>query len=683
MVQAVLDRVLITCLYHFAESRGDRDDGVIKGGRMMTFPTRQPPLEPVRSRTLILRAAAATVIFTVAALTLTVELPAAAGASAVTADTSGAPSVRVSGNQLIDGSGNPIRLIGVDHSGSEYACVDGAGFFSPTNSDTPAAIATMKSWDINAVRVPLNEDCWLGINMPYPQYGGAAYQSAIVNYVNDLNAAGLVVILDLHWSAPGTETAVGQAVAADESHAPAFWSSVAGTFKGDPGVVFDLFNEPQNVPFTCLVSGGCTVDGFEVAGYDQLISDVRSTGATNVIMVAGTNYATDPVGFETDMPYDPLGQLAISVHVYSFNADNTPSSWDQWLTLMQKVPFVTGELGENDCTSNFIDAYMTWADAHDVSYLAWSFNVGACDSPSLITDDNGDPTPYGAGYKAHLAALAAIGPPGSAPPPGSAGQTGSGQTGQTVPATGITSLLPSLSGDGYAEIADNGAVVPFGDAIDFGSMAGIPLEPTGGRGDDHLQRRGLLAGGLGRGHLQLRGRRLLRLHGWSSPQPADRGHGRGTQRRGLLGGGVRRGHLQLRRRQLLRLDGRSSPQPADRGHGVDAQRRGLLVGGPDGGIFSFGDAGFYGSMGGHPLNQPIVGMASTPNGGGYWLVAHDGGIFSFGDAGFYGSMGGHPLNQPIVGMAAAPNGGGYWEVASDGGIFSFGDAPYEGSIPGL
>jgi hypothetical protein len=76
-------------------------------------------------------------------------------------------------------------------------------------------------------------------------------------------------------------------------------------------------------------------------------------------------------------------------------------------------------------------------------------------------------------------------------------------------------------------------------------------------------------------------------------------------------------------------------------------------------------------------------MASTPNGGGYWLVARDGGIFSFGDAAFYGSMGGRPLNQPIVGMASTPNGGGYWLVASDGGIFSIGDAPYEGSIPGL
>jgi hypothetical protein len=102
----------------------------------------------------------------------------------------------------------------------------------------------------------------------------------------------------------------------------------------------------------------------------------------------------------------------------------------------------------------------------------------------------------------------------------------------------------------------------------------------------------------------------------------------------------------------------------------------------DGGIFSFGDAGFHGSMGGKPLNQPIVGIASTPDGNGYWEVASDGGIFSFGDAGFHGSMGGTRLNQPIVGIASTPDGNGYWEVASDGGIFSFGDAGFDGSMGG-
>ncbi len=102
----------------------------------------------------------------------------------------------------------------------------------------------------------------------------------------------------------------------------------------------------------------------------------------------------------------------------------------------------------------------------------------------------------------------------------------------------------------------------------------------------------------------------------------------------------------------------------------------------DGGVFSFGNANFYGSMGGQPLNKPIVGIAPTPDGNGYWEVASDGGVFSFGNANFYGSMGGQPLNASIVGIAPTPDGKGYWEVASDGGVFSFGDAQFYGSMGG-
>ncbi len=102
----------------------------------------------------------------------------------------------------------------------------------------------------------------------------------------------------------------------------------------------------------------------------------------------------------------------------------------------------------------------------------------------------------------------------------------------------------------------------------------------------------------------------------------------------------------------------------------------------DGGVFNYGDASFHGSTGAMRLNRPIVGMAPTPDGNGYWLVASDGGIFSFGDAGYYGSTGALHLNEPIVGMAPTPDGGGYWLLASDGGVFTFGDAGYYGSTAG-
>ena len=109
---------------------------------------------------------------------------------------------------------------------------------------------------------------------------------------------------------------------------------------------------------------------------------------------------------------------------------------------------------------------------------------------------------------------------------------------------------------------------------------------------------------------------------------------------------------------------------------------GYWVAAADGGVFAYGDAAFEGSAGGIDLNAPVVGMAATPDGHGYWLIASDGGVFAYGNAAFEGSAGGMDLNAPVVGMAATPDGGGYWLVASDGGVFAYGDAVYAGSMGG-
>jgi hypothetical protein len=125
-----------------------------------------------------------------------------------------------------------------------------------------------------------------------------------------------------------------------------------------------------------------------------------------------------------------------------------------------------------------------------------------------------------------------------------------------------------------------------------------------------------------------------------------------------------------------------------------ATPHGYWLVGSDGGIFSFGSAGFHGSMGGIRLQRPVVGIAPTADWGGYWLDASDGGVFSFGDTQFYGSIPGlglhpagsglpHSLNAPIVGMVPSHDQGGYLMVASDGGVFAFGDARFAGSCPGI
>ena len=123
----------------------------------------------------------------------------------------------------------------------------------------------------------------------------------------------------------------------------------------------------------------------------------------------------------------------------------------------------------------------------------------------------------------------------------------------------------------------------------------------------------------------------------------------------------------------------TSPAHALATTGTANPASGLWLVAADGGIYTYGDAPYYGSTGGEALNKYIVAMAATPDGKGYWLVASDGGVFAFGDAAFYGSTGSLKLNKPIVAMAATPDGKGYWLVASDGGVFAFGDADFYGS----
>jgi len=113
-----------------------------------------------------------------------------------------------------------------------------------------------------------------------------------------------------------------------------------------------------------------------------------------------------------------------------------------------------------------------------------------------------------------------------------------------------------------------------------------------------------------------------------------------------------------------------------------ADGKGYWIVDSDGGVFAFGDAVFYGSMGGRSLNAPVVGMARAPGAAGYWLAAADGGVFAFGAAAYGGSMGGTRLNDPVVGMAADPDGSGYWLAGRDGGVFALGGAPFLGSAAG-
>jgi endoglucanase len=344
------------------------------------------------------------------------------------ANSGGGPAAQlhVSGNKLLDANGQQVILRGVNRSGAEYSCVNGTGIFDGEMDQ--AAINAMKSWGINAVRMPLNEACWNGESYVNSQFSGANYQNAIKSEVALMNASGLDVILDLHWT-DGTYTgnsagcssaqAVCQKPMPDSAQAIPFWSSVAAAFKGNDAVIFDLFNEPYasradnnntTEGWQCWETGSpCTGINYPVAGMQQMVTAVRNAGANNVIMLGGEEYSNDLTDWLQFEPTDPDHNLVASWHSYNFNTCNSQSCWtSQVAPVIAQVPVIAGEIGENDCSGSYINPLTTWLDSENTSYLAWAWNADfQCSSgPGLVTDYvPGTPTAYGSAYKAHLASL--------------------------------------------------------------------------------------------------------------------------------------------------------------------------------------------------------------------------------------------------------------------------------------
>ncbi|MFF5234681.1 cellulase family glycosylhydrolase [Dactylosporangium sp. NPDC000521] len=334
-----------------------------------------------------------------------------------------APALHVTGNHLVTAAGATYRLLGVNRASAEFACVQGKGLWDSPQPDQ-ATVDAMKAWNIHAVRIPLNEDCWLGT---FGTPSGATYQQGVKDYVDLLVANGITPIVEMHWnhgvytgnaSACADANATCQKPMPDAQYGPAFWTSVATMFKANNAVVFDLFNEPYpdaannfsdaTAAWKCLRDGGtCAGIGYQVAGMQSLLNAVRATGATNVVMVAGLTWTNDLTQWLTYKPTDPTGNLMASWHTYNFNGCVTTACWDSQIgTVAAQVPVVAGEIGQNTCAHDYIDQVMAWADAHGVGYLAWTWNPwGVCSSQGnvLITDYAGTPTStFGEAFKAHL-----------------------------------------------------------------------------------------------------------------------------------------------------------------------------------------------------------------------------------------------------------------------------------------
>lgn len=343
--------------------------------------------------------------------------------------------LHVSGNKIVNGSNEVVRLIGVNRSGTEYACLYDQLGDGPYNQ---ALIDAMKTWGFNAIRVPLNEHCWLGRNGVSPSVSGENYRVFVENFVNLAVSNNMAVILDLHWAHYGSTLADSLTPMPNHDHSVDFWVSVANRFKNNSAVIFDLYNEPYPRnnedpdpyydPAGAEEAWGCWRDGdnvnyptnydddfhndnncrytflwdnygnwieYEIAGMQDLLDAVRSTGATNIVIASGIQYASSLSLWLDYKPNDPTGNLVAGWHEYPNGVCDSPSQcWNTTiLEVAAEAPIIVGEYGDTNCTTDSLDVLLPFLESAELSYLAWTWNTWGCENHQLMEDYlDGTPT---------------------------------------------------------------------------------------------------------------------------------------------------------------------------------------------------------------------------------------------------------------------------------------------------
>ena len=317
-----------------------------------------------------------------------------------------------------------FRLTGVNCSGLEYSP---GGFGAPSGygGDIKQTITgAVNTWKANIVRIPLSQDYWFG-------NGGAnqtTYRNIVDGAIATATSLNCYVELDLQWSGTGTwGTATGQQSMPD-SNARAFWHDVAGRYANNPGVIFDLFNEPYTTSWTIWKNGGTASEGFSTPGFQQLVKDVRDTGAKNIISVGGLGYSWNMTGVQANALTDTnTGNtltgygIMYEAHIYDNKGGTTEASkialWNSNVTVAVTAGFcvMMGEFGPGSgqdasgCTP-FESDLLSWINGNNTaSYtynaMAWNFSTEA--SPCLLSSWSGFTATacHGAQVKSWLAAI--------------------------------------------------------------------------------------------------------------------------------------------------------------------------------------------------------------------------------------------------------------------------------------
>lgn len=366
------------------------------------------------------------------------------------------PAIHVDGNRLLNERGQAIQLRGVSLMGMEYIAIKGLNPDNPNHSVVDSTWAALHRWRINAVRIPLNEDSYLGLKCVAPFTGpaykkagvirdadpGHNYKSTLKKMVDRATRQGLYVILDLSWSAPNdaqnqvgtisTQCATDMNPLPDADNAIDFWKQVASAYRDYPNVMFELFNDPyidqwqyfagDDVAAWKALRDGAIVDSYlplwptherhtwQSAGMQKLVDAVRRTGATNVILLGGLARSSDLDMWLKYKPIDPLGQTAAAWHAFpsdKYKWDNPcyshPGSRcdDRAYAIAKNImdanyPVVVTEFGDMNADGTtgapFASALLPHLDALGISYLGWAFTVSTLSTNRLIKDNFGTPT---------------------------------------------------------------------------------------------------------------------------------------------------------------------------------------------------------------------------------------------------------------------------------------------------
>ena len=339
--------------------------------------------------------------------------------------TPGLQSVKVRGCKTDDGGLPSMAPNGYYTNGATVCAADGTphlfhGVDRPslewsTGGDHigPADFAAMAGWNANVVRIALNQDFWLSD----AALADPGYPALVAQAVSWAEAAGLDVILDLHWSDRGDDsvTKFGDTAKQDTSggsnqqqmadtNSLRFWTQLAGQFKNDGRVLFELYNEPNGIGWGPWLNGGMAA-GFQVVGMQQLYDAIRGEGAYNVVIAGGLDWAFDL----SQVGSNPINGFNVMYATHPYDqSGNLPGLWPQtfgYLATNDLAPVIVTEFGDGRamCTSDWDTQLIQFADANQISWTAWAWYPAGCSFPAIISDWNYTPTDQGQVVKNALA----------------------------------------------------------------------------------------------------------------------------------------------------------------------------------------------------------------------------------------------------------------------------------------